>query len=128
MLERSIARPPVVNGDGGQTRDFTYVGNAVQAVLCGLRAEKAAFGQVFNIAFGERCDLVTLVGHLRKHLARLDPAIAEVGVKHAPDRPGDVRDSLADVGKARALLGFNPAFDLEAGLGRAVPWYAEHWR
>ena len=120
--------PPVVNGDGGQTRDFTYVGNAVQAVHCGLAAGEAAFGEVFNIAYGDRCDLLTLVGHLRTHLARLDPAIAKVGVEHAPDRPGDVRDSLADVTKARKLLGFAPAYDLEAGLERAVPWYAEHWR
>lgn len=121
-------QPPVVHGDGGQTRDFTYVGNAVHAVRCGLSAIGAACGQVFNIAFGDRCDLLTLVAHLRTHLARLDPAIAQVGVEHAPDRPGDVRDSLADVSKARSLLGYTPAFDLEAGLQRAVPWYAEHWR
>ncbi len=119
---------PIINGDGGQTRDFTYVGNAVHAVLCGLNVGETAFGEVFNIAFGDRCDLLTLVGQLRAHLARLDPAIASVGVEHASDRPGDVRDSLADVGKARSLLGYSPAFDLEAGLERAVPWYAEHWR
>ncbi len=120
--------PPVVNGDGGQTRDFTYVGNAVHAVQCGLCAGGGAVGEVFNIAFGDRCDLLSLVGRLRTHLARIDPAIAHVGVRHAPDRPGDVRDSLADVGKARKLLGYSPAYDLEAGLERAVPWYAEHWR
>lgn len=120
--------PPVVNGDGGQTRDFTYVGNAVHAVQCGLNAGSEALGEVFNIAYGDRCDLLSLVGHLRTHLARIDPIIAQVGVQHAPDRPGDVRDSLADVGKARKLLGYAPAYDLEAGLARAVPWYAEHWR
>jgi UDP-N-acetylglucosamine 4-epimerase len=120
-------QPPVVNGDGGQTRDFTYVGNAVHAVRCGLSAGEAALGEVFNIAYGDRCDLLTLVGHLRAHLARIDPAIARVGVEHAPDRPGDVRDSLADVGKAKELLGYAPSYDLEAGLERAVPWYAEHW-
>lgn len=120
--------PPVVNGDGGQTRDFTYVGNAVHAVQCGLSAGSEALGEVFNIAYGDRCDLLSLVGHLRTHLARIDPVIAQVGVQHAPDRPGDVRDSLADVGKARKLLGYAPAYDLEAGLARAVPWYAEHWR
>ncbi len=119
---------PVVNGDGGQTRDFTYVGNAVQAVQCALAAGPEAVGQAFNIAYGERCDLLTLVGHLREHLARIDPAIAHIGVQHAPDRPGDVRDSLADIGKAKRVLGFVPAFDLNAGLMRAVPWYAQHWR
>jgi UDP-N-acetylglucosamine 4-epimerase len=82
---------------------------------------------VFNIAYGDRCDLLSLVGHLITHLARIDPVIAQVGVQHAPDRPGDVRDSLADVGKARKLLGYAPKYDLEAGLERAVPWYATHW-
>ncbi len=119
---------PVVNGDGGQTRDFTYVGNAVHAVQCGLNAGSAALGEVFNIAYGDRCDLLTLVGHLRKHLARIDPAIAHVGVEHAPDRAGDVRDSLADVSRARALLGYAPAYDLASGLELAVPWYAAHWQ
>ena len=127
---RSLLRheAPTVNGDGRQTRDFTYVGNAVQAVLCGLKADGAALGRVFNIAYGDRCDLLTLVGHLRSHLSAIDPAIADVGIIHAPERPGDVRDSLADIGLAKDLLGYAPAFDLAAGLARAVPWYAEHWR
>jgi UDP-N-acetylglucosamine 4-epimerase len=119
---------PVVNGDGRQTRDFTYVGNAVQAVLCGLQAGGPALGRVFNIAYGDRCDLLDLIGHLRTHLAAIDPAIAGVGIAHAPERPGDVRDSLADIGQARTLLGYAPAYDLAAGLARAVPWYAAHWR
>ncbi len=119
---------PVVNGDGGQTRDFTYVGNAVLAVQCALTAGPDAVGQAFNIAYGERCDLLSLVGHLREHLSRIDPDIAGIGVQHAPERPGDVRDSLADITKARRMLGFAPAFDLNAGLDRAVPWYAQHWR
>ncbi|MBK9760244.1 MAG: GDP-mannose 4,6-dehydratase [Flavobacteriales bacterium] len=119
---------PVVNGDGGQTRDFTYVANAVHAVLCGLAAKDDAAGEVFNIAYGDRFDLLGVIGHLRSHLARIDPEIAHIGVKHAPDRPGDVRDSLADVSKAKKLLGYAPKFDLNAGLDRAVPWYAEHWR
>jgi UDP-N-acetylglucosamine 4-epimerase len=118
---------PLVNGDGGQTRDFTYVGNAVQAVQCALIAGPDAVGQAFNIAYGERCDLLSLVGHLRDHLARIDPAIARIGVQHAPDRPGDVRDSLADITKAERVLGFAPTYDLNAGLERAVPWYAKNW-
>lgn len=120
-------QPPVVHGDGGQTRDFTYVGNAVHAVQCGLNAGEAAFGEVFNVAFGDRCDLLTLIAHLRTHLSRIDPAIAGIGVEHAPDRPGDVRDSLADVTKAEELLGYAPKYDLASGLERAVPWYARHW-
>ena len=121
-------RPPVINGDGRQTRDFTYVGNAVLAVRCALAVGEAASGQVFNIAYGDRCDLLALTDRLRSHLARLDPNIAQVRVEHAPGRAGDVRDSLADISRAREQLGFMPAFDLEDGLTRAVPWYAENWR
>jgi len=120
--------PPVINGDGRQTRDFTYVGNAVLAVRCALAAGDGASGQVFNIAYGDRCDLLTLTDRLRGHLARIDPAIARVPVEHAPGRPGDVRDSLADIGRARELLGFVPVQGLDEGLARAVPWYAENWR
>ena len=119
---------PVVNGDGHQTRDFTYVGNAVQAVQLALEAPVACGGEVFNIAFGDSCDLLDLLGKLQSRLARIDPAIATVGVEHAPARAGDVRASLADVSKAREQLGYAPRFSLDEGLERAVPWYAAHWR
>lgn len=131
-IPRFIARllahkPPLVHGDGRQTRDFTYVGNAVSAMLCAMRCtDDRAYGQVFNIAFGRSTDLLTLVDRLRDHLARHDPAIAHVGVEHAPDRAGDVRASLANVDRAREILGYVPAFDLDAGLERAVPWYRAH--
>lgn len=119
---------PVVHGDGHQTRDFTYVGNAVQAVQLALEAPKACAGEVFNIAYGDSCDLLDLIGKLQSRLARIDPAIAGVGVEHAPPRAGDVRASLADVSKAKEQLGYAPRFSLDEGLERAVPWYAEHWR
>lgn len=119
---------PVVHGDGHQTRDFTYVGNAVQAVQLALEAPEACAGEVFNIAYGDSCDLLDLIGKLQSRLARIDPAIAGVGVEHAPPRAGDVRASLADVSKAKEQLGYAPRFSLDEGLERAVPWYAEHWR
>lgn len=119
---------PQVHGDGQQSRDFTYVGNAVHAVLAALSCEdpKAA-GDVFNVAFGARASLLELVDALRAGLARIDPAIAEVGVEHVAERPGDIRDSLADISKAREVLGFAPKYDLRSGLERAVPWYVENW-
>ncbi|MBS1582558.1 MAG: GDP-mannose 4,6-dehydratase [Bacteroidetes bacterium] len=120
--------PPRIHGDGRQTRDFTYVGNAVDAVRCALDAPLAAAGEVFNIACGTSCDLLTLVDRLRERLAVGDPAVAAVGVEHAPERPGDVRASLADITKARDLLGYVPRYSLADGLDRAVPWYVEHLR
>ncbi len=119
---------PQVHGDGEQSRDFTYVANAVQAVTSALEATNTkAFGEVFNVAYGERTTLLELIDQLRNELARLNPAIAGITVEHVAARQGDVRDSLADISKARDLLGFSPKYDLKQGLQLAVPWYAKHW-
>lgn len=121
-------RSPQIHGDGGQSRDFTYVGNAVQAVLCAVaNTDPRSTGEVFNVAFGARTTLLELLDALRDELARIDPAIAEVPVEHVPERSGDIRDSLADISKAKELLGYTPEVDLRAGLRKAVPWYVEHW-
>ncbi|MEO7080897.1 MAG: NAD-dependent epimerase/dehydratase family protein [Flavobacteriales bacterium] len=120
--------PPVVNGDGLQTRDFTYVGNAVQAVQLALDAPSELAGEVFNIAYGDSCNLLELLGKLQERLAHIDPAIAHVGVEHAPPRKGDVQASHADISKAHEQLGYIPRSSVDEGLDRAVPWYAEHWR
>ena len=122
-------QPPVLNGNGRQTRDFTYVGNAVHAVQCALATTRPeAFGAVFNIAYGRSTDLLTLVDLLRTRLQAHDPLVAQVPVEHGPDRPGDVKASLADVGRARSVLGYEPRFTIEDGLRRAVPWYVAHLR
>ena len=68
-----------------------------------------------------------LIDALRTELAIVDPAIAGVGVEHIAERPGDIRDSLADISKAREVLGFAPRHDLRSGLERAVPWYVANW-
>ncbi|MBK7481365.1 MAG: SDR family oxidoreductase [Flavobacteriales bacterium] len=121
-------RSPLIHGDGQQSRDFTYVGNAVQAVLKAVGTEDPnCAGAVFNVAFGARTTLLELVDALRDELALIDPAIAKVEVEHGPERTGDIRDSLADISKAKALLGYAPAVDLKQGLRTAVPWYVKHW-
>ena len=73
-------------------------------------------------------DLLDLIGLLRDRLAVHDPIIAKVGVEHVADRPGDVRHSLANIDRARAVLGYAPGYDLASGLDRAVPWYRENWK
>ncbi|MBK8497704.1 MAG: SDR family oxidoreductase [Flavobacteriales bacterium] len=121
-------KPPQVYGDGLQSRDFTYVGNAAQAVLAAVSTtDPRAFGEVFNVAYGNRSTLLELVEALRSTLARIDPGIATVPLEHAPERAGDIRDSLADISKARAILGYDPGTDLHDGLERAVPWYIANW-
>ncbi|MBK6543478.1 MAG: GDP-mannose 4,6-dehydratase [Flavobacteriales bacterium] len=120
--------PPEVHGDGHQTRDFTYVGNAVAAMLAGLHCtDERAFGHVFNIAYGQSTDVLQLIDRIKLELVKHDPQVATVPVNHIADRPGDVRASLADIGRAHDILGYRPAFDLSAGLQRAVPWYVANW-
>lgn len=115
---------PLLHGDGHQTRDFTYVANAVEAVRCALMVQDDTLaGEVFNIAYGSSCDLLELTGMLRDRVAAIDPTVATISPLHGPERAGDVRASLADITKARERLGFRPAFTLEQGLDRAVPWY-----
>ena len=110
MLE---GRPPVVYGDGEQSRDFTYVDNAVAANLLAADAEGVA-GQTFNIACGGTISLNALLEELGEITGT---GIAAV---HEEPRPGDVRNSLADISRAREALGYEPAIDLREGLSRTV--------
>ncbi|HEY0977496.1 MAG TPA: NAD-dependent epimerase/dehydratase family protein [Flavobacteriales bacterium] len=123
---RSFLRhePPLLHGDGRQTRDFTYVANAVEAVRCALlTTDDTLAGEVFNIAYGSSCDLLELTMMLRERVAAIDPAVATIAPLHGPERAGDVRASLADISKARERLGFQPTVTLTQGLDRTVPWY-----
>jgi nucleoside-diphosphate-sugar epimerase len=108
-------RTPTIFGDGEQTRDFTYVANVVDGVLKACHAPGIA-GQVINVATGGRVSLNTLFGTLR--------ALTESGVAAAygPARTGDIRDSQADIGRARALLGYSPTVEFQDGLGRTLAW------
>jgi UDP-N-acetylglucosamine 4-epimerase len=109
---------PTMNGDGEHTRDFTYVENAVQANVRGFFAPKEAVNEVFNIAFGERISLNTLWSSLQKTSGK------KLNAKFGPTRRGDVRDSLANIEKAKNLLGYNPLFSVEDGL--KITW--EHFK
>lgn len=107
-------KSPTINGDGKQTRDFTFVDNAVQANVRGFFASKAAKNQVFNVACGERIDLNYLWDALKTS------ANSEVEAVYGPPRLGDVQDSLADISKAQSLLGYEPKYSVREGL--KVTW------
>lgn len=108
--------PPIVYGDGEQTRDFTFVSNVVDANWKAATSPNVA-GQAFNIGCGLRTSLNQLIGILNKILGTQIKPIYESA------RQGDVRDSLADIGKARTMVGYFPVVSLEAGLERVVNWH-----
>jgi UDP-N-acetylglucosamine/UDP-N-acetylgalactosamine 4-epimerase len=115
---------PVINGDGTYSRDFTYIDNVVQMNLLALTTENEdALNQVYNTAVGDRTNLVELTQLLKKYLSNFDSKIAEVKVKHGPNRPGDIPHSLASVDKAKNLLSYSPTHKIENGLEEAVKWY-----
>ena len=106
----------VVYGDGEQSRDFTYVDNVVEANILALRAPRAA-GSVINVGCGERITLNRLIKILEEILE------AQATVDYQPARPGDVRDSLADISLAQDLLGYQPKVSVAEGLRRTVAWF-----
>jgi UDP-N-acetylglucosamine 4-epimerase len=116
-------KAPVINGDGDHSRDFTFVDNAVQANILSLFTEnKDALNQVFNIAFGERTTLNELFEMLRVE------AGTDLQPVHGPERAGDVKHSLADISKARTLLGYDPKVSVKEGMKRTFKWYKERQR
>ena len=118
-------RPCVINGDGETSRDFCFVANAVQANLRAALVEDAgAVNHVYNVAVGDRTTLTQLHAAIVEALRGIDPGLKALPPEYAAFRPGDVRHSLADVSKARELLGYAATHDVRAGLAEAVHWYA----
>ena len=109
-------RPPTIFGDGEQTRDFTYIANVVNGVLRAAEAPGAS-GEIINVATGGRISLNQLFEEMRKLIG------AEVRPNYAASRPGDVRDSQAEITKARTILGYEPSVSFEEGLKNTVDWY-----
>ena len=109
---------PVIFGDGEQTRDFTYVENAVHANLLACEAANVS-GKVFNVGVGGRVSL----NEVLRALAKITGKTLEA--KHEPARDGDIRDSQADISQARNLLGYEPQISFEEGLARTFEWYRE---
>jgi UDP-N-acetylglucosamine/UDP-N-acetylgalactosamine 4-epimerase len=96
--------------------------------LAATTQNPAALNTVYNVAFGESTNLLELVVKLRELLSAFDPKIAEVEIIHGPDRVGDVRHSLADISKAKELLGYSPEFNFSTGLKLAIEWYWQNYR
>lgn len=111
---------PTINGDGMQSRDFTYIENVIEANLKACLAPHEAAGQAYNIAFGGREYLIDIYHSLASALGK------NIEPKFGPARAGDIKHSNADIGKAQRLLGYHPDYDFDRGLQEAISWYREN--
>ncbi len=111
---------PTINGDGKQSRDFTYIENVIEANLKACLAAHEAAGNAFNIAYGGREYLIDIYHSLTKALGK------DIEPNFGPDRAGDIKHSNADISKAREMLGYEPDYDFESGLKEAIDWYVEN--
>lgn len=108
---------PTINGDGKQSRDFTYVANVVEANLKACLASEEAAGEVYNIAYGGREYLIDIYYQLCEVLGKkIEPVFG-------PNRAGDIRHSHADISKAKKMLGYDPEYDFKRGITIAIDWY-----
>jgi len=109
-----------INGDGKQSRDFTYIENVIEANLKACKASHEVAGQAYNIAFGGREYLIDIYHELCKALGKnIEPIMG-------PDRKGDIKHSNADISKAREMLGYDPDWSFERGIKAAIEWYREN--
>ena len=108
---------PTINGDGRQSRDFTYIENVIEANLKACLAPDEASGEAFNVAYGGREYLLDIYYDLIKALGK------NIEPKFGPDRKGDIKHSNADISKAKRLLGYDPEYDFAKGLNEAIEWY-----
>lgn len=111
---------PTINGDGRQSRDFTYIENVIEANLKACLASHEAAGQAYNIAYGGREYLIDIYYGLTKALE------LDVEPNFGPDRAGDIKHSNADISKAKELLGYDPEWSFARGIEAAIAWYKEN--
>lgn len=123
-----LGEPVIINGDGETSRDFCFVDNAVQAnLLAAIVDEAHAVNQVYNVAVDDRTSLNRLFELLRAALAEFHEGVGTAQAIYADFRPGDIRHSQADIGKARRLLGYRPSHRIEEGIRVAMPWYVSRF-
>ena len=118
---------PTINGDGTNSRDFTYIDNVIQMNhLAATTKNNEAIGGIFNTAVGDRVNLTQMTALLKEYLSEFNSKIADVSIIHGPERLGDIPHSHASIEKAKNMLGYNPTHDLSKGLKEAVRWYWEN--
>ncbi len=111
---------PTINGDGKQSRDFTYIENVIEANLKAASADHSSAGEAYNIAYGGREYLIDIYHGLTAALG------VDIEPNYGPDRPGDIKHSNADISKAKEKLGYDPQWSFERGIEAAIEWYKEN--
>ena len=119
--------PCEIFGDGSTSRDFCFIANVVQANILAATSGGEATGEVYNVACGGETSLNELFYMIRDSLASWVPSVAALEPRHSPERAGDIRRSLADVSKARRLLGYVPSHTAPEGMQEALSWYAAQY-
>ncbi|MBR4979017.1 MAG: NAD-dependent epimerase/dehydratase family protein, partial [Clostridia bacterium] len=117
IMQLMKGETPTINGDGKQSRDFTYIENVIEANLKACLAPEEAFGEAFNIAYGGREYLIDIYYGLTKALG------VDKEPNFGPDRKGDIKHSNADISKAKRLLGYDPEWSFKRGIEAAIEWY-----
>ncbi len=117
-------QPVYINGDGETSRDFCYIDNVVQMNILAALADDKGLNTVYNVAFGERTTLNELYEYIRQEVLKYKPNITQTKPLYREFRQGDVRHSLADISRAKNLLGYTPHYDVKEGLELAAAWYA----
>ncbi len=119
-----LHEPPLINGDGSVSRDFTYIDNVIQVNhLAAIVKDEKALNQVYNVAHGERTTLNELFSIIRRFAGRLDKDVCSIEPEYGPFREGDIPHSIASIEKANKLLGYKPVKNVTDGLEEAVKWY-----
>lgn len=119
-------KKPMINGDGETSRDFCFIDNIVQANLAAALTDNPdSLNQVYNIAFSQRTTLNELFFLIRNLVSKVKPEAAAITPKYRDFRPGDVRHSLANIEKAKKLLGYEPEYSVREGLARTTEWYVK---
>lgn len=111
---------PIINGDGRQSRDFTYIENVIEANLKACLAPQAAVGEAYNIAYGGRQYLIDVYNKLCELLKK------NITPVYSPERVGDIKHSNADISKARELLNYNPDYKFDKGIEETIDWYKDN--
>lgn len=118
---------PIINGDGQNSRDFTYIDNVIQMNLLSLSTTNPkAVNTVYNAAYGESTTINELAMLIKHYLSAYDPLVIDIEMVNSPNRMGDIAHSLASIEKAKSLLNYHPQYSLQRGLQEVIKWYWQH--